>query len=40
VLGCSKKLKITFKMFSNKNKPITPKIVALAAVVQEKIEKM
>jgi hypothetical protein len=26
-------------MFSNKNKPITPKILALAAVVSEKIEK-
>jgi hypothetical protein len=26
-------------MFSNQNKPTTPKIVALAAVVSEKIEK-
>jgi hypothetical protein len=26
-------------MFSNKNKPITPKILALSAVVSEKIEK-
>jgi hypothetical protein len=27
-------------MFNNKNQPITPKMVALAAVVSEKIEKV